>query len=298
MSIKKNSIIDFPSDYTSLDIETTGFSPNFDSIIEVGAIRYRNDEPVEKFSSLVNPNICIPSNIQNLTGIQNGDVADSPCIEDVMSELIPFFGDDILVGHNIAFDINFINHNADKPLNNKYIDTLRFSHKLNPELKSHSLLELKELYNIQSTLHRALSDCETTALIFQKMKEKISSTSTFEDFKNSFKKKHSSVKIGDITTDKTEFDEDNFFFNKKVAFTGKLEHFTRNEASQLVVDLGGIVASGVTSKTDILVVGDMDYSSAIEGRITSKHKKATELQEKGSNIVIMSESDFVDFSEQ
>ena len=77
-----------------------------------------------------------------------------------------------------------------------------------------------------------------------------------------------------------------------------MEKYTRNEACQIIVDLGGSFTNTVSSKVDVLVVGDMDYSSAIEGRITSKHKKATELQEKGSNIIIISESDFINLIEQ
>lgn len=97
MSIKKNSIIDFPTDYTSIDIETTGFSPRFDSIIEIGAIRYRNDEPVAEFSTFVDSDINIPANIQLLTGIQNDDLKGSPKIDTAMDEFLDFIGDDILL---------------------------------------------------------------------------------------------------------------------------------------------------------------------------------------------------------
>lgn len=292
----KNSIIEFPSDYVVIDLETTGFSPTFDSIIEIAAIRYRNDNPVDKFSSLINPGINIPINIQNLTGIKDEDVSDCPIINDVISEYVDFIGNDIIIGHNVGFDINFINKNFKKGLDNNYINTVRISHKLNPTLESHSLSSLKDLYKIEALSHRALGDCESTALVFQKMKVEILSNSSFEEFKKLFRNKGytPNLKMSDIKTDNTEFDEDNFFFNKKTVFTGKLERYTRREAAQLVVDLGGMVSNTISSKTDILVVGDMDYSSALAGRITSKHKKATELQQQGSNITIMSESDFIE----
>jgi DNA polymerase-3 subunit epsilon len=292
----KNSIIDFPSDYVVIDLETTGFSPTFDSIIEIAAIRYRNDNPVAEFSSLINPEIEIPINIQYLTGISDEDVSDCPTINDVISEYVDFIGNDIIIGHNVGFDINFINKNFKKGLDNNYINTVRISHKLNPALESHSLSSLKDLYKIEALSHRALGDCESTALVFQKMKVEILSNSSFEEFKKLFRNKGytPNLKMSDIKTDNTEFDEDNFFFNKKTVFTGKLERYTRREAAQLVVDLGGMVSNTISSKTDILVVGDMDYSSALAGRITSKHKKATELQQQGSNITIMSESDFIE----
>lgn len=291
----KNSIIDFPSDYVVIDLETTGFSPTFDSIIEIAAIRYRNDNPVAEFSSLINPEIEIPINIQYLTGISDEDVSDCPTINDVISEYIDFIGNDIIVGHNVGFDINFINKNSENELANNYINTIRFSHKLNPALESHSLSALKDLYKIKALSHRALGDCEATALVFQIMKAEILSNFSYEEFKKLFRNKTAAtLKMSDIKTDSTEFDEDNFFFNKKTVFTGKLERYTRKEAAQLVVDLGGMVSNTISSKTDVLVVGDMDYSSALAGRITSKHKKATELQQQGSNITIMSESDFIE----
>lgn len=291
----KNSIIEFPSDYVVIDLETTGFSPTFDSIIEIAAIRYRNDNPVDKFSSLINPGFNIPINIQNLTGIKDEDVSDCPIINDVISEYVDFIGNDIIIGHNVGFDINFINKNFKKGLDNNYINTVRISHKLNPTLESHSLSSLKDLYKIEALSHRALGDCESTALVFQRMKAEILSNSSYEEFKKLFRNKTATtLKMSDIKTDSTEFDEDNFFFNKKTVFTGKLERYTRKEAAQLVVDLGGMVSNTISSKTDVLVVGDMDYSSALAGRITSKHKKATELQQQGSNITIMSESDFIE----
>lgn len=290
------SVIEFPKDYVVLDLETTGLSAKFDAIIEIAVIRYRDDKPKASFSSIINPAMPIPTRIQRLTGITNDDAVKSPYINEVIEHVIDFIGSDYIIGHNINFDINFLNNVCESPIANKTINTVRISHKLNPELESHTLDALKDLYNINLSSHRATSDCESTALVYQTMKKDILSKMTLDEFKAKYKKlKPNQQKI---TTDKTEFDEDNFFYNKKVVFTGKLEKYTRNEACQIIVDLGGSFTNTVSSKVDVLVVGDTDYSSAIEGRITSKHKKATELQEKGSNIIIISESDFINLIEQ
>lgn len=294
MSSNKNSIIDFPDDYTVIDLETTGFSQTYDSILEIAAIRYRDDNSVDHFHTLINPGFDIPEQITSLTGIKNSDVASMPKIEDVIDEYLDFIGNDIIVGHNVGFDIGFLKNNSNRPIENNYVNTLRISHKVNPELESHSLSLLIEKYNISSKLHRALCDCEATAFIFQSMKKDVLSKMTIEEFRDMFKKSNSSkFKMSEITTDNTEFDEDNFFFGKQCVFTGKLEKYTRKEALQLIVDLGGIAANSVTSKTNVLIVGDMDYSSSVNGRITSKHKKAMELRQSGQDIIVISETDFL-----
>ena len=145
MSVNKNSIIDFPTDYTVIDIETTGFSPTYDSIIELAAIKYRDDNIVDSYTTLINPEIPIADEISSLTGISDFDVNDKPIISEVINEFISFIGDDLIVGHNVGFDINFINVNLKQPISNKYINTLRIAHKLHPELTSYSLDELKQI---------------------------------------------------------------------------------------------------------------------------------------------------------
>lgn len=295
MSTKNNSIIDFPDDYTVIDIETTGFSPRFDAIIEIAAIRYRNNVDVDSYSTLINPGIPIAPEITRITGIRDSDVADKPAIGDVINEYLNFIGNDIIVGHNVGFDINFLNANSKIPIENKYVNTMRLSHKVNPDLESHSLWMIKELYEISSNLHRALSDCESTALVLQEMKKKVLCQMSLDEFKSLYKKKKHNFKSGDITTSNTEFDENNLFFGKQCVFTGKLEKYTRKEALQVIVDLGGIASNSITTKTNVLVVGDMEYSASIKGNITAKHKKAMDLRQKGQDIIIISESDFINF---
>lgn len=300
MSINKNSIIDFPTDYTVIDIETTGFSPTYDSIIELAAIKYRDDNIVDSYTTLINPEIPIADEISSLTGISDFDVNDKPIISEVINEFISFIGDDLIVGHNVGFDINFINVNLKQPISNKYINTLRIAHKLHPELTSYSLDELKQIYGVESISHRALGDCEGTALVFQKMKKDVLSKMTLDEFQKLYnqKSKGYGFKLEDIKTDNTEFDEDNFFYGKSTCFTGKLEKYTRKEALQIIVDLGGIAANSVTASTNVLVIADLDYTGAITGRISSKHKKALDLRQKGKDIIVISESDFINLIEQ
>lgn len=160
-------------DYTVIDIETTGLSNTFDKIIELSALKIRDNEINSQYTTLVNPGIKIPSNIKLLTGIDDNMVKNSPKIDDVIEEFINFISDDVLLGHNVTFDIKFINNNIkdnNLKLENNYIDTLTISRKKLPYLDNHKLITLLQHYSIsKSQSHRALSDCIATHQLYQKL---------------------------------------------------------------------------------------------------------------------------------
>ena len=145
---KGNSLIEFPNKYIAFDIETTGLDPMYDEIIEIGAIKIENGKEVEVFSTLVKPKYEIDEFISELTGITNEMVKESPSIDKVLPEFIDFIKDSIILGHNVNFDINFIYDNLIKcdmnPITNDFIDTLRLSRRLLPELKHHRLSDLAD----------------------------------------------------------------------------------------------------------------------------------------------------------
>lgn len=104
---KGKSLIQSPQDFTVIDTETTGFEPEFDEIIEFAAIRVRGGVPVNKMQTLVKPNNPIDDYIAELTGITNDMLRDAPAPKDILPAILDFVGDDVLVGHNVNFDINF-----------------------------------------------------------------------------------------------------------------------------------------------------------------------------------------------
>ena len=108
---KGESLIDFPSDYTIVDIETTGLSPQQCEIIEISALKIRNDKIKAKFSTLVKPEGLIGRFITKLTGITNLMVENAPKIDKVLPKFLEFAGNDCIIGHNVNFDINFIYDN-------------------------------------------------------------------------------------------------------------------------------------------------------------------------------------------
>jgi len=164
----------FCANYTVLDIETTGLSYSGHEIIELGALRVRDDEIVEEFSSLVKPCVLINSFTTQLTGITNELLSGAPGIADILPAFINFISDDVVLGHNVKFDIGFIRHNCKKYLNrdfnNEYADTMQLVKEF-CKLKNHSLESAAKHYKIDAAgHHRALFDCKITFEIYKKLK--------------------------------------------------------------------------------------------------------------------------------
>ena len=158
--------------YTVFDIETTGFSPFNDKIIEIGAVKMKGKEIIDTFSTFVNPEIPIPENIVELTSITNFMVQDSETIEKVLPEFLEFCKDTVLVAHNAKFDIGFITQKA-KELSLEFqpssIDTLPLAKILIPDLKGFGLAKIVKHYDIKlDNHHRAVDDAQATAEILQK----------------------------------------------------------------------------------------------------------------------------------
>lgn len=292
---KGSSRVEVLSDYTVLDIETTGLDPSFDAIIEVSASRIRKNQIEDTFTALVKPDYPIDEFISELTGITNEMLASAPSINEVLPEFFHFIGDDIVVGHNVNFDVNFLYDQSDDlglpPFKNDFIDTMRLARKLFPDLPNHKLGTLVDFFGIkQDTEHRAAADCEATNTVYQKICEYISTYSI--DLPTLFARK--TYRAADIHAECDNFDEDSPLFGKVFVFTGVLERMTRTEAMQIVVNAGGTCGDNVTAKTNFLVLGNNDYCTNIKGGKSNKQKKAEGLMLKGKDISIISEDVFYD----
>ena len=189
--LKGKSLIEDLNNYTVVDIETTGMSWNFSKILEISALKVRNKEITEEFSELINPHEPIPYFIKNLTGITDEMVCDALELDEVLLKFKDFLREDIIVGHNVNFDVNFLYDNflnvLNNPMQNNFVDTLRISRKLLPELKHHKLDNLTQYYNIKARdKHRALNDCVLTNKVYIDMCKTV-----YEKYDNwdSFKKK-------------------------------------------------------------------------------------------------------------
>lgn len=295
--IKGRSLIEFPDSYVVLDIETTGFDPNFDEIIELAGIKYTDRVETARFDSLVRPENAIGSYITMLTGITNDMVADAPRIADILPGFLDFVGDAVIVGHNVGFDINFLYDNAERlglaPVTNDFVNTMRLSRRLCKDLERHDLESLAEHLGVEiENRHRALGDSQITACCFEKMRTMAEALGGIPKLDSELGGR--SLKARDIVAETADFDPDSPIFGKVFAFTGALEHFTRAEAMQKVANAGGTNGSGVTRETNYLVLGNTDYCAALKGGKSAKHKKAEALALKGQDIKIISENVFLD----
>lgn len=159
-------------EFIALDIETTGFMPNRDHIIEIAAIKYKNGIESEKFITLIKPPIKISAKITSINNITNEMVANSPSIEEIIPKFCNFVKDSIIVAHNASFDVNFIEYVANKnnlDIDNAVVDTLQICRKLYPNFENHKLGTICSKLGIELIdAHRAKSDARACASIVLK----------------------------------------------------------------------------------------------------------------------------------
>ena len=188
VSFSKGQSID--TTYCVLDLETTGFSFRTEKITEVGIMKIKNGEILDKFECFVNPEKPIPPRVVEVTNITDDMVKNAEKIDVVMPKILDFIGDSVLVAHNADFDIGFLKYNAKLlglELNNTYIDTLRLAKELFPEFKKYKLGIIADNLGIKvEVAHRALDDVDTTVKVFNIMinmlKEK--NVKTLDDINN------------------------------------------------------------------------------------------------------------------
>ena len=286
---KGKSVIDFPSTYTVLDIETTGLDPRYCEIIEISAMKYSSGQNIGTFSTLVKPSEPIDEYITSLTGITNDMLKSAPDISETMQKFYNFVGSDLIVGYND----NLLNCRS-LILSNSFIDVMRIARKILPGLKNHKQATVADHYGISTAgAHRAAVDCEICNAIFEKLQADILATGqSLEDFKLSSKR--SELHAKDISTENISFDTSHPLFGKVCVFTGTLEKMSRKDAMQLVVDFGGSVGDNVTKKTNYLILGNNDFCQSIKDGKSNKQKKAEDLILKGHDIEILSENVFYD----
>ena len=160
----------FAGTYVVFDIETTGFSPEKNTIIEIGAVKVVDGKMQDKYSTFINPEVPIPFDIEKLTGINDAMVLPYPKIDQILPEFLDFVGDSALVAHNAGFDVGFVGHYAEKlglPFNPTVLDTVSLARLLLPNLNRYKLDTVAKALNISlENHHRAVDDAGATAEIF------------------------------------------------------------------------------------------------------------------------------------
>ena len=206
------SKIEYPDTYIVVDIEATGLNIETERLIEVAAIKQVNHKEAARFSELINPLrdqlsvdlldkdkiISINDFIENLTGISNRMLHDAREEKDVLKEYIKFIGNDLVIGHNVRYDIRFIYDALLRDygvlFQNDYIDTLKIARKLlHEDLKRYRLKDLADHYHYHidySHVHRAVNDCEITHVAQEMMMEDIfDNFGTIENYRKKRKTK-------------------------------------------------------------------------------------------------------------
>lgn len=159
--------------FVVFDIETTGFGPKNDQIIEIGAVKVVNNEIVDNYSTFINPQIPIPANIVKLTSITDEMVADAKLIDEILPQFLEFCNGSVLVAHNAGFDTGFIKQKAlDMGIDTDFtvVDTLSLARLLIPGLKNYKLDVVADALDVSlESHHRAVDDAQCTAYIYIKL---------------------------------------------------------------------------------------------------------------------------------
>ncbi|WP_042374038.1 PolC-type DNA polymerase III [Neobacillus jeddahensis] len=160
--------------FVIFDVETTGLSAVYDTIIELAAVKVKDGEIIDRFESFANPHHRLSATTINLTGITDDMVQSAPEVGEVIQKFHDWVGDDVLVAHNASFDMGFLNVGYTKigleKAKNPVIDTLELGRFLYPEMKNHRLNTLTKKFDIELTQHhRAIYDAEATGYLLLKM---------------------------------------------------------------------------------------------------------------------------------
>lgn len=173
-------------EYVVIDLEMTGLSAKTDQIIEIGAVKIKNNQVVETMECLVNPQCKIPTRVVELTGITDEMVKEGMDKDEAIGALLDFIDGQILVGQNINFDYSFLKQwavNHKRPLEARACDTLKLARVLLPANQPKKLESLCQYFGIKRAReHRALDDALETWQVFERLKELGSSLENIETY--------------------------------------------------------------------------------------------------------------------
>lgn len=257
-------------DFVVFDIETTGLSKVTNKIIQISAIKVKEDKIADHFNCFVNPHIELPLDIVYLTGIQNEDLVEAADIDDVMTLFKNFVEDLPLVGHNIfKFDIPFIQANGFDLADISGIDTWKLAQtkSFSGELKNLKLPTLKKYYGISNQSHNALNDCETNLKVYQNLRDD---------------------KLDPVEPDTSDIPKN--FAGLRFAITGQFMGTSREEIIDEITLHGGRVTKAVSGLTDYLIDGKQ--VELTEGVHSQKELSALQRQKDGGKIKILNYDQF------
>lgn len=305
-------------DFVAIDFETA--NNNYNSACSIGLIAVSNNEIVEEFYSLIKPSI-LKFDIRNIqiNKLTEDDVKDAPTFPEVWGKIKNYFNSEtIIIAHNAVFDMNVLKNclsEYDLQIPNfNYVCSIPISARLcRGQNIGKSLEDRCNFFNVPlEQHHNALSDAKACAKLvlccINKSKRKSFKTfcSTYSSLpiKNFLQLKTSKtynipgfkskkITLSAITSTNSNIDINNKLYGKNIVFTGELKSMDRKEAMQKAVDLGAILKNNVSSRTNFVVVGIQDKSIVGADGMSSKERKAYELQQKGHAIEILNEEEYL-----
>lgn len=302
-------------DFITIDFETANHDMN--SACSVGIVSVKDLEIVKKEYFLIKP----PTNAFNsknvaIHGITYDDVKDCDTF-DLIWPKVSYYFTEVIIAHNPQFDMSVLKNLLDY-YNLSYDDFTYLDSTLisNPVCNCGTgLSDRASFFGIdEGAHHNALDDAVTCANIVicsvkafgcnsfiqfalkcEGLKAKdFSALKSNKTFVRKFSiPDYSNVKLSNLTATTTEFNLSHPFYGKNIVLTGELSSFSRPDAAQKILDVGGVIKSSVSGKTDYLVVGIQDISLVGSDGLSSKEEKAYDLIKKGSGIKIIKEDEFV-----
>lgn len=278
-------------EFSIVDIETTGLSPEQDTIIEIAAINVGPGFQIAaEFSTLVKTDAWIPHQIVELTGLTQADVNSRGIpLANAMAAFVGHVSNRPVFAHNAHFDFSFLARAANLcgvTFDNKMHDSIRIAHEAWPGLPSYKLSVLAEQFELPHTpTHRALDDVKATLALLRAAHETFSGVRPWNAPVHSSTPPvhHSIARLGDTKGP---------LHGESVVFTGELS-LTREHAADMAAQAGCAVTPSVTKKTTLLVVGTQDLATLAGHDKSSKQRKAEELIAEGQRIRIITEADFL-----
>ena len=173
---KGKSLLKWVDNYVLVDIETTGLSPRTDEIIEIGAIKVKENKIIDTYNTLIKIDRNLNPFITKLTGITDKMLETGKERDKALEEFVDFTGNEIIMGHNVNFDINFIYDKClsylDYYLSNDFVDTMRIAKHILPDIQNYKLGTLANYFGVDyRSAHRGLKDVEITYEVYNKLKD-------------------------------------------------------------------------------------------------------------------------------
>lgn len=158
------------STYIVMDFETTGFSPSSE-IIQLGAVKFDGKKEIARFDQLVSPQRSrVSPQISRVTGITPASLVNQPRLDDIFDDFVDFISGELIVGHNIGFDMSFLDYELEVHQRREFFqtyDTVAAARRKMPFLQNHKLSTIKYFFDMNMKSHDALNDCLITARLYQ-----------------------------------------------------------------------------------------------------------------------------------